>query len=60
MLDGLVGSPDAVTGRVEGGVMFGFDDGITFRATGSYEGVGSDDFSAWSLRVWGSVPLGSP
>lgn len=60
VLDGLVGSPDAVTGRVEGGVMFGFQDGITFRATGAYEGIGSDDFSAWSLRVWGSVPLDSP
>ena len=27
------------------------------RATGAYEGIGSDDFSAWSGRVWGSVPL---
>ena len=52
-----MGSPDEISDRVEGGVMFGCQDGITFRATGSYEGVGSDDFSAWSGRVWGSVPL---
>jgi hypothetical protein len=57
VLGGIVGSPDSVTGRVEGGLMFGFADGISFRATGAYEGVGSDDFSAWSARVWGAVPL---
>ena len=57
VLDGLVGSPDAVTGRVEGRRDVRLRDGITFRATGAYEGVDSDDFSAWSGRVWGSVPL---
>jgi len=37
--------------------MFGFDDGITFRATNADEGVCSDDFSARSGRVRGSEPL---
>jgi hypothetical protein len=60
VLDGIAASPDAVTGQVEAAVMFGFADGITFRAAGAYEGVGSGDFSAWSLRLWGSVPLSSP
>jgi hypothetical protein len=60
ILDGIVASPDTVTGRVEGGVVFGFQDGITFRAAGAYEGVGSGDFSAWTFHVWGSVPLGAP
>jgi hypothetical protein len=60
VLDGVAASPDALTGRVEGGVVFGYQDGITFRAAGAYEGIGSGDFSAWSLRLWGSVPLGTP
>jgi hypothetical protein len=60
VLDGIAASPDAVTGQVEGAVVFGFADGITFRAAGAYDGVGSGDFSGWSLRLWGSVPLGAP
>jgi hypothetical protein len=42
VLDGIAASPDTVTGRVEGGVVFGFQDGITFRAAGAYEGVAQE------------------
>jgi hypothetical protein len=57
VLDGFVSSPDDFYGRVEAGLMFGRDGGMTFRTVGSYEGIGADDFDMWSVRVWGNVPL---
>jgi hypothetical protein len=45
-------------GRVEAGLMFGrTNDGMTFRAVGAYEGIGTSEFEIWSARVWGSIPL---
>jgi hypothetical protein len=57
VLSGIVDDPNAVSARIEAGAMFGYLNGVTFRATGAYEGLGSDDFNAWSARVWGAVPL---
>jgi hypothetical protein len=57
VLDGFVSNPDDFYGRVEAGLMFGREGGMTFRAVGSYEGIGASDFEMWSGRVWASVPL---
>jgi hypothetical protein len=57
VLDGFVSSPDDFYGRVEAGLMFGREGGMTFRAVGAYEGIGASDFELWSGRVWASVPL---
>jgi hypothetical protein len=57
VLDGFVSSPDDFYGRVEAGLMFGRDGGMTFRAVGAYEGIGASDFEMWSARIWGSIPL---
>jgi hypothetical protein len=57
VLDGFVSSPDDFYGRLEGGLMFGREGGMTFRAVGTYEGIGASDFEMWSARVWGSLPL---
>jgi hypothetical protein len=55
---GLVWQPAGFYGRVEGGLMFGrTNDGMTFRAVGAYEGIGTSDFDVWSGRVWASIPL---
>jgi hypothetical protein len=56
--DGLVWEPAEFYGRVEGGLMFGrTGGGMTFRAIGAYEGIGTSDFDVWSGRVWASIPL---
>jgi hypothetical protein len=57
VLDGLVSSPDDFYGRVEGGLMFGCANGMSFRATAGYEGIGANNFDLWSARIWGSTPL---
>ena len=55
---GLAWQPAEFYGRVEGGLMFGrTDGGMTFRAVGAYEGIGTSDFEVWSARIWGSLPL---
>ena len=55
---GLVWQPAEFYGRVEAGLMFGHTNGgMTFRAIGAYEGIGTNDFEVWSGRVWGSIPL---
>jgi hypothetical protein len=56
--EGLVWQPADLYGRVEAGLMFGrTNDGMTFRAVGAYEGIGTSEFEIWSARVWGSIPL---
>jgi hypothetical protein len=55
---GLVWQPEEFYGRVEAGLMFGrTNGGMTFRAVGAYEGIGTSDLDVWSARVWGSIPL---
>jgi hypothetical protein len=55
---GLAWRPDEFYGRVEAGLMFGCTDGgMTLRAVGAYEGIGTSEFDVWSGRVWGSIPL---
>jgi hypothetical protein len=32
-------------------------DGKALRASGSYDGIGDDDFEAWSGKLWLNIPL---
>ncbi len=55
-------SPDDIRGKIEGGVLVyapqGYlPQGASFRATASYDGVGSSDFHAVGGQLWVNLPL---
>ena len=52
-----VASADDLRGKVEGGILFTRPDGVSMRATGSYDGIGADDFEAYSGKLWLNFPL---
>ncbi len=56
-LAGTVTSPNDLRAKIEGGVLITRPNGVSLRATGSYDGIGDDDFSAYSGKLWVSVPL---
>jgi hypothetical protein len=37
--------------------MLGTSDGVSFQATGAVEGIGKEDYSAWSGRLMLTAPL---
>jgi hypothetical protein len=43
--------------KAEAGLTLGTADGISFQATGAMEGIGKDDYSAWSGRLSLTAPL---
>jgi len=43
--------------KAEAGLMLGTTDGINFQATGALEGIGKEDYSAWSGRLSLTAPL---
>ena len=43
--------------KAEAGLVLGTSDGISFQATGAVEGIGADDYSAWSGRLSLTAPL---
>jgi outer membrane autotransporter protein len=49
--------PDDFRGKFEAGVMFMMPEGASVRATGSYDGIGSDDFHAYGGQMWVNLPL---
>jgi uncharacterized repeat protein (TIGR01451 family) len=49
--------PDDFRGKLEAGVMFMMPEGASVRATGSYDGIGSDDFHAYGGQMWVNLPL---
>lgn len=50
-------SPDSFRGKVEAGVMLTRGEGASLRISGSYDGIGSADFSAYSGQLWVNLPL---
>jgi len=48
---------DEFRAKVEGGVIFATPDGYKLRAAASYDGLGADDFEAWSAKAWLNIPL---
>ena len=54
--DEIVGT-DEFRGKVQAGVLFTMPSGYTVRATGSYDGLGSDDFDAYGGQLWVNMPL---
>ena len=49
--------PDDFRGKLEAGIMFMMPEGASVRATGSYDGIGSDDFHAYGGQMWVNLPL---
>ncbi len=43
--------------KAEAGLVLGTADGISFQASGAVEGIGNDDYSAWSGRLSLTAPL---
>jgi hypothetical protein len=43
--------------KAEAGLMLGTSDGVSFQATGAVEGIGKEDYSAWSGRLMLTAPL---
>ena len=43
--------------KAEAGLVLGTSDGISFQATGAVEGIGNEDYSAWSGRLSLTAPL---
>lgn len=56
-LDGDVTTPDELRAKVEAGVLVQMTSGWSLRATGSYDGIGADDYEAYSAKLWLNVPL---
>ena len=56
-LAGTVASPNDLRAKIEGGVRFTRPDGVSFRATGSYDGIGDDDVEAYGGKLWLGFPL---
>ncbi len=54
---GIVTSANDVRAKVEGGVMLTRPGGVGVRATGAYDGIADDDFSAYSGKLWVNMPL---
>jgi hypothetical protein len=49
--------PEELRAAVEAGLMVKLPDGKALRASGSYDGIGDDDFEAWSGKLWLNIPL---
>lgn len=52
----VVGTED-FSAKVEGGVLVQMPGGVSFRATGSYDGIGDEDFDAYGAQLWLNVPI---
>jgi uncharacterized repeat protein (TIGR01451 family) len=57
IIDGLVTSQDDLRLKIEGGLLVHSAYGTAFRGTVSYDGIGTDNFSAWGGQLWVSLPL---
>jgi hypothetical protein len=49
-------SPDTFRGKVEVGVMFSMPAGAAVRASGNYDGTGSNDFHAYGGQLRVNLP----
>lgn len=57
VINGTTVDTDEFRAKVEGGVIFATPDGYKLRAAASYDGLGADDFEAWSAKAWLNIPL---
>jgi outer membrane autotransporter protein len=55
-IDGLAISTDDFRVKVEGGLIVLATNGVSGRATLSYDGIGTNDLTAWGGQLWLSVP----
>ena len=55
-IGGLTTGSDDFRVKVEGGLIVQATNGVSGRAALTYDGIGSDNFSAWGGQLWLSVP----
>jgi outer membrane protein OmpA-like peptidoglycan-associated protein len=53
-------STDEFRGRIESGLQVNWTGGNSMRIAGSYDGIGSSGYEAYSLEAWIDIPLGKP
>jgi outer membrane autotransporter protein len=56
-INGALVETDDTRAKIEGGVLIRTPSGWGLRAAGSYDGIGGDDFEAYSGSLWVNVPL---
>ncbi|MDE2446959.1 MAG: autotransporter outer membrane beta-barrel domain-containing protein, partial [Alphaproteobacteria bacterium] len=56
-LDGTATGPAGLRGKIKGGINFKTPSGISFGATGAYDGIGSNGFSSISGQATVNIPL---
>jgi len=54
---GVALAPDVFTGRVELGASLKTESGVSFRAVGAYDGLGTSNYRAWQGQVFVVVPI---
>jgi len=57
VIDGVLVTPNRTRAKVEGGVLLRSPSGPSVRAAASFDGIGDNDFSAVTGKVWVSVPF---
>jgi outer membrane autotransporter protein len=54
---GVPADHDTLRGRIEAGATYRMQSGVSVRASGAYDGIGSDTYSAWRGQAFVVVPL---
>ncbi len=57
-IPGWTVTTDDVRMRAEAGLYVGFQNGFGLRAAGGYDGIGAENYHAYSARLWLDVPFG--
>lgn len=55
--NGVTYGTDEARAKVEGGILIHTPTGLGLRAAGSYDGLGADDYEAYSGSLWVNIPL---
>jgi outer membrane autotransporter protein len=55
--NGIVYDTDEARAKIEGGIIIQTPEGLGLRWAGSYDGLGSSDYNAYSGSLWVNVPL---
>ncbi len=55
--NGTIYGTDETRAKIEGGILIQTPEGLGLRWAGSYDGLGSDDYDAYSGSLWVNIPL---
>ena len=57
LIDGFAAGPGDFWGRLEGGLNVLSADGTVIRGSASWDGMGSSDYSGYTLQATANIPL---